>query len=319
MTCGIYFIKSPSGKMYIGSSIRAEKRCIQHFVNLRRGVHPSRRLSMAFVKYKGEGFEHGMLEVCPAEKLEEREQFWIDLLKPRYNARLKADSNTGLRMTEAERLAHSDTMKEHVENNPEFREHLVGLNEANWADPERKAARIASLKAAWTPEKRAAVSAKQKGIDAGVAGRAARWSKPGASEHQTQIINKIWDRRGRKNTPEAIHAKAKEFGWECREIGVPSKPGAADGRITIFCPKHNHTGTPTLAKLMYQGQGCRLCGFERSSEKQKGISVRGRGKDWSSEHKAALSARFKGIDRGKEARLAQKLAREAHLRPLTKS
>src|SRR5437762_529975 len=117
MTCGIYFIRSPSGKMYIGSSIRAEKRCIQHLSDLRGGCHPSRRLSLAFEKYKGEGFDSGILEECLPEQLEVREQFWINTLKPRYNSRLSADSNTGLRMSEEHRAAHSAAMKDFVANN----------------------------------------------------------------------------------------------------------------------------------------------------------------------------------------------------------
>jgi group I intron endonuclease len=270
MTCGIYFLKSQSGKMYVGSSIRAEKRCIQHLSDLRSNRHPSRRLSKAFVKYRGEGFEFGLLEECLPEQLEEREQFWIDKLKPRYNSRLRADSNRGLRMTEAERAAHSGHLKRMIANNPDFREHLIEQNELNWANPEKKAARVAAIKAAWTPEKRAGVSLKQKGIDNGEAARVARWSRPGAGERQSELTNQIWDRRGRKNTPEAIKAKTAELGWECREIGPPSKPGAVDGRVTIYCSKHDYIGTPTVQRLMYRGQGCRYCGFERSSVKQAG-------------------------------------------------
>lgn len=270
MTCGIYFLRSPSGKMYIGSSIRAERRCIEHLSNLRAGRHASRRLSLAFEKYKGEGFASGILEECLPEQLEEREQFWIDTLKPRYNSRLSADSNTGLRMSEKHRAAHSMAMKSFVADNPEFHEHLIEQNELNWADPEKKAARVASLKAAWTIEKRLEQSAKQRGVDNGETARTVRWNKPGAGERQSKLTHKIWDRRGRKNTPETIRAKVKEFGWECRGIGPPSKPGAVDGRVKIYCPKHNYVGTPTVQHLMYRGQGCRYCGFERSSEKQLG-------------------------------------------------
>lgn len=302
MTCGIYFIRSPSGKMYVGSSIRAEKRCIQHLSDLRTGRHPSRRLSMAFVKYSGEGFESGILEECLPEQLEEREQFWIDTLKPRYNSRLSADSNTGLRMTEAERVAHAVAMKDFTANDPEFRAHLAEQNELNWADPEKKAARIASMKAAWTPEKRAELSTKQKGVDKGKIARTARWDKPGAGKHQSKLLSQLWDKRGRKNTPETIKAKVEEFGWKCLEIGPPSKPGGADGRVTIHCLKHNYTGTPTVAKLMYQGQGCRHCGHARSSEKQLGQRKTPQKRAaikaaWTSEKRAEHSALMKEVSK----------------------
>lgn len=269
MTCGIYFLRSPSGKMYVGSSIRAEKRCFQHISDLRAGIHKSKRLSQAFKKY-GDVFAYGILEECLPDQLAEREQHWIDLLKPRYNARLKPDTNAGLRMSEAARIAHSDAMKGYVADNPEFGDHLNEQNRRNWADPEKKAVRIASLKAAWTVEKRLEQSQRMKGIDNGEVARTVRWSKPGAGKRMGEAANKMWDRRGRKNTPEAVYAKANELGWMCLGIGPSSKPGACDGRVKIHCSKHKYTGTPTVAKLMYQGQGCRYCGFERSSEKQIG-------------------------------------------------
>jgi len=270
MTCGIYFLRSPSGKMYIGSSVNAERRCIQHLSNLRNERHWSLRLTQAIKKYGAENFESGILEECFPEQLAEREQHWIDLLKPRYNARLKPDTNAGLRMTEITRAAHSDAMKDYVATNPEFGEHLNEQNRRNWADPEKKAARIASMKAAWTVEKRLEQSQRTKGIDKGEVARTVRWNKPGAGERMGEAANKMWNRRGRKNTPEAVYAKANELGWVCMGIGPASKPGACDGRVKIHCPKHKYTGTPTVAKLMYRGQGCRYCGFERSSEKQSG-------------------------------------------------
>jgi group I intron endonuclease len=270
MTCGIYFLRSPSGKMYIGSSVKAERRCVQHLSNLRNERHQSLRLTQAIKKYGVENFESGILEECLPEQLAEREQHWIELLKPRYNARLKPDTNAGLRMTEATRAVHSDVMKAHIADNPEFGEHLKEQNRRNWADPEKKVARIASLKAAWTVEKRLELSQRTKGIDKGDVARTVRWNKSGAGERMSEVANKIWDRRGRKNTPEAVHARASELGWVCVGIGPASKPGACDGRVEIYCPKHKHTGTPTVAKLMYRGQGCRYCGFERSSEKQIG-------------------------------------------------
>ena len=63
-----------------------------------------------------------------------------------------------------------------------------------------------------------------------------------------------------KNTPEAVRAKARALGWECVEMDPPGKQGAIRGRVSIYCAKHDYTGNPFVEKLMYQDQGCRLCG-----------------------------------------------------------
>jgi group I intron endonuclease len=274
MTCGIYFIKSPSGKLYVGSSEKIELRQRVHFSHLRKKRHHSLRLSQAWAKYDGVGFTSGILEECSPELLEAREQFWIDFLKPRYNIRLRADTNKGLRKTKEERAAHSVSVRQYLAANPDLRAAQIARiaegSKANWADPVKKAERVNSMRKAWTSEKRAEQSAKMKGIDNGETARTVRWSKPGAGKRQSEITNQIWDRRGRKNTPENIRAKTKELGWECQEIGPPSKPGAVDGRVTVYCSKHDYTGTPTVQRLMYRGQGCRYCGFLRSSKKQIG-------------------------------------------------
>lgn len=266
MTCGIYFIRSPSNKMYIGSSEKVEQRLYNHFYKLDAGTHNSTRLSAAWVKYEGQGFTSGILEACPPEDLEEREQYWIDVLEPRYNVRTRANSNGGLRKTLDERAAQSAFMKDFLANNPTAREaqieNIAEGSRLSWADPVRKAARVTALKAAWTPEKRAEQSARQKGVDRGEAARTARWSKSGASERQSEVTTKMWDRRGRKVTDEVIQAKVAERGWEFVEV--------KDGRVTIRCPKHDYTGTPKIPKLIYLGQGCRKCGFEQSSLKQLG-------------------------------------------------
>ena len=67
--------------------------------------------------------------------------------------------------------------------------------------------------------------------------------------------------RGR--TPEMVKARVEELGWKCVEIGPPG------GRVTVYCPKHDHTGTPFIQTLMYYGQGCKYCGYERSPRRKK--------------------------------------------------
>jgi len=246
--------------MYVGSSINTEQRLKQHFSNLRCARHKSNRLTQAWEKYEGTGFSSGILEECLENVLEAREEHWIKALKPNYNRRIEATSNAGLRGTATQRAAISAAMKEASAPGTAHHQHLSDLNAKNWADPEAKARRVDSLRAAWTPEKRALQSEKQKGIDNGKAARDARWSKPGASERATEILKKSWEGR-KKVTSEVIKTLCDERGLDLI---------AFDGEtVTVYCKKHDHTGAPNKKKFVYSGQGCRFCGFERSSEKQK--------------------------------------------------
>lgn len=83
MKC-IYQIKNKiNNHSYIGSSNNFKSRQKRHLYDLRRGKHHSIYLQRAFVKYNEESFEFLILE--ETSNLFEREQYWIDLLKPEYN------------------------------------------------------------------------------------------------------------------------------------------------------------------------------------------------------------------------------------------
>ena len=77
MTCGIYKIVSPSGKMYIGSSSQIEARFRQHKSELRNGRHHCIGLQRAYDKYNG-ALQFAPLFVCARENLLEYEQRCID-------------------------------------------------------------------------------------------------------------------------------------------------------------------------------------------------------------------------------------------------
>jgi len=97
MNCGIYkIINIKNNKFYLGSSKNLNKRWIQHKYKLRKNNHVNFILQKAWNKY-GEGniiFE--VLEECDENKLFEREQYYLDLLKPKYNIGLKASGGDNL-------------------------------------------------------------------------------------------------------------------------------------------------------------------------------------------------------------------------------
>jgi group I intron endonuclease len=100
MIC-IYQIENKITKdVYIGSSINFNIRKNQHINKLRRGKHHSIFLQAAFDKYEEANFEIKILEECSKCNIKDKEQFWIDLIKPLYNMCKKAYSTKGRKMTQ---------------------------------------------------------------------------------------------------------------------------------------------------------------------------------------------------------------------------
>jgi group I intron endonuclease len=100
-TSGIYQIKNKvNGKSYIGSSVRLNKRWKRHLTDLKCNVHHSLALQRAFHKYGSDNFEFSILENCDENLLLEREQFYLDSLKPEYNICSVAGNCLGIKQSE---------------------------------------------------------------------------------------------------------------------------------------------------------------------------------------------------------------------------
>jgi group I intron endonuclease len=102
---GIYrWTNKLSGKSYVGSSINLSKRFNQYFspklLSNRRYIS---LIYQALLKYKFENFRLEILEYCDKESVICREQFYLDLLKPKYNIYLKAGSPMGFKHSEKSR------------------------------------------------------------------------------------------------------------------------------------------------------------------------------------------------------------------------
>lgn len=94
--CGIYKItNTANGKFYIGSSVRLKQRASQHWNRLRRGVHVNKHLLAAFEKYGEELFRFEVIEACEPDVVLQREQHYIDTLRPQYNKCPVAGNTTG--------------------------------------------------------------------------------------------------------------------------------------------------------------------------------------------------------------------------------
>ena len=96
-TSGIYLITCTANDLiYVGSSKDLRYRKSYHFSTLRGNCHHNQHLQNAWNKYGEEAFTFEVLELVMPWCIIEREQYWIDKLKPfrkrGFNIRPKADS-----------------------------------------------------------------------------------------------------------------------------------------------------------------------------------------------------------------------------------
>ena len=74
-----------TGDFYIGSSKDVKHRWAQHKCPSRWNEHPNSQLYLDMNKYGLDKFDFQVLEVVEIDKLKEKEQYFIELLKPAYN------------------------------------------------------------------------------------------------------------------------------------------------------------------------------------------------------------------------------------------
>lgn len=80
---GVYKITcTPNGRIYIGSSVNITHRWRCHRSHLQRDRHHNKHLQKAWTQYGGNAFVFEVIEVCDASKVIEREQSYLDALKP---------------------------------------------------------------------------------------------------------------------------------------------------------------------------------------------------------------------------------------------
>ncbi|MBA4547717.1 GIY-YIG nuclease family protein [Thermoactinomyces intermedius] len=104
---GIYLIKNNiTNKIYVGSSANIERRWKEHKKSLNAGTHHSPHLQASWDKYGKEAFSFSIIEVVDdVNNLIDREQFWLDELKPYkedigYNILPNAYSRRGVPLSE---------------------------------------------------------------------------------------------------------------------------------------------------------------------------------------------------------------------------
>jgi len=105
-------LNKENGKIYVGQSVKPNKRLSQHRSQLRGEYHPNHHLQNAFNKYGEEAFEFNVLEYCDDDKLNDNEIWWINYFDSMnqskgYNLQTGGDSN----------YSFPDEIKEKIKSN----------------------------------------------------------------------------------------------------------------------------------------------------------------------------------------------------------
>jgi group I intron endonuclease len=144
---GVYkILNTITGDFYIGSASRVHKskcfcgfhtRFAKHKNYLDNNKHKNTHLQRSYNKYGKDNFEFKILEFCQPENCLEREQYYMDNLKPTYNIRkIAAGSNLGIIFTKehCDRISISNQISK---SNPEYLNKIRSTNMRIKLNPEK--------------------------------------------------------------------------------------------------------------------------------------------------------------------------------------
>jgi len=106
VSCIYIILNKKNNKVYIGQSQNVRKRWNEHKRSLSNGNHHNRYLQRSWDKYGAKAFKFQILEYCPIEHLDEREQHYLDIYIGKgvsYNICTDAMTTRGVRPTEETR------------------------------------------------------------------------------------------------------------------------------------------------------------------------------------------------------------------------
>lgn len=131
---GIYKItNTTNNKCYIGSAVYIKSRWARHRTDLRKGCHANKHFQSAWNMYGEKSFIFEVIEECSLENIVEREQYYLNTLKPEYNILLTAKSSIGLKHTQKTKDKLSQIFKGRAPSNkgkPRSEETILKLKEA---------------------------------------------------------------------------------------------------------------------------------------------------------------------------------------------
>lgn len=124
-----------NGDYYIGSTQNFIKRYYTHINHIRSNKKTCTLLIRAVNKYGESNFKFEILEECEPSLILEKEQYYLDNLKPKYNIAKKAGSNFGIKRSEVVRKNKSIIQKNNWKNLDYRDKHLNTLSK-NWLSGE---------------------------------------------------------------------------------------------------------------------------------------------------------------------------------------
>lgn len=137
---GVYILYNIfTGRKYVGSSRNLPHRKSCHFHGIRRGRHENYKIQNEFNEYGEEGFRWEVLEYTSPDDLVEREQFWLDSIKPELNILLKADNHqcTQTDKSKLARQSQAEKMRGRKASD-ETKRKMSQSHLLHWADPKNR-------------------------------------------------------------------------------------------------------------------------------------------------------------------------------------
>jgi len=92
ISCIYRFDFLSTGWFYIGSTKNYQQRIRQHYTGMKNQLHKNPKVQNVYNKYKLKP-AFRIIEFCSEKKLQERENYWLDLAEPNLNILLKSDSS----------------------------------------------------------------------------------------------------------------------------------------------------------------------------------------------------------------------------------
>lgn len=109
---GIYcIVNKVNGKIYVGSATSLYARLRNHLSFLRNGKHYNKHFQRSFDKHGEDNFYSFILEFCPIEGMEIKEEYWINLLNADYNTITTNLTRPALSLSEEKRRQVSEAVK----------------------------------------------------------------------------------------------------------------------------------------------------------------------------------------------------------------
>lgn len=146
MNSGVYILYNIfTGRKYVGSSRNLKHRRVSHFSGMKNGTHENYKIRKECATYGIDSFRWEILERCELEWLIEREQWWMDSIKPELNILLTADNHN---CTETERRKESrrrqaEKITGRKQSQEEKDKRAKSIREF-WARPENKGKKVVS-------------------------------------------------------------------------------------------------------------------------------------------------------------------------------